>query len=678
MSKDARKIRTTNRHVKHEVQKPVTLSPEKQQKIKRIVMFSIIGILAAIPFIMGKYCEFNSPDAYDSGCYVYSAKHIIDGAKLGLEEIPSAKIGTLLVNIIGVRLFGFSETGPKIIQMLFQAGALIFMFYVMLQLYGMLPAAVGVIIASTYLSAPIIAKAGNVKEQYMIACMILGISFFVLGQLRGKWLYILLAGGFVSLGPLFKETGLSAIGAIGLFVLVQPLFKHVTWKKTGKDIVLLLAGVLIFLTPINLWLLVHKSPGYYYPYAAFWMPIIQHYSSPDDNIAKQPEVTEDTNDANTVTQASVDKDNSQKPGLFLKMMPGYVRDSWMEMSASQRHDAFVRVFRWYRVLILPILLALGAIFIRMFRFFSNLRKKAEEKTKAVSDRFVLLFTTWWIFDMGFIWISPRSYEQYYLPLNASASMLGGYMILAYREKLKNIIYRPHWAGAGLAGFVFMIIMVWPIFFGVSKSAHSGTVYPEKRNGYVQRLEEASGHHNGDRATWENVGDYIRQNTTAKDGIYVWGWFPGIYVTAQRMSPAPKAFEGTMHTLSPEVLAGRIDDILKAFEKNPPKFIVDSRKIHFPWDRPPLELWPHTTSPGNIFLPNDITIISEWNKGYADMLKEKFGNEEALRYQVMNRFRTYVRNHYFIVDPKQYRILSNGMLYNREFGEMVIFQRKGTQ
>ena len=65
-------------------------------------------------------------------------------------------------------------------------------------------------------------------------------------------------------------------------------------------------------------------------------------------------------------------------------------------------------------------------------------------------------------------------------------------------------------------------------------------------------------------------------------MYVWGWIPGIYVQAQRMSPTPKAFEGMMHTLPPAQLADRVQEILTAFEKNPPKFIVDTRKIHFPW------------------------------------------------------------------------------------------------
>jgi hypothetical protein len=136
---------------------------------------------------MGKYFEFNSPDPYDSGCYVYSARHILDGAKIGVDEKPSAQMGTLLINMLGVRLFGFNETGPKLIQTILQAAALLLMFLAMVKLFGVLPAAVGVIIASTYLSAPLIAKFGNVKEQHMIAFMVLGISCLVLYQLGGAW-----------------------------------------------------------------------------------------------------------------------------------------------------------------------------------------------------------------------------------------------------------------------------------------------------------------------------------------------------------------------------------------------------------------------------------------------------------------------------------------------------------
>ncbi|MFC1781636.1 ArnT family glycosyltransferase [Planctomycetota bacterium] len=629
MSKSARKDRhpvdTRKRRVtsgKHLTPHPHKSALSETSKLnKRIITYIIIAILAIIPFGLGKYCEFNSPGAFDSGGYVYSAKHVLEGAQLGVEEKPSAQMGTLLINMLGVRLFGFSDTGPKILQMILQAGALLVMFITMMQLFGLLPAAFGVVIASIYLSAPLIAKYGNVKEQYMIAFMILGICCYVLGQLKGKWWYLILAGAFLGWGPLFKETGTSAVGAVGLFVIAQPLLKHRSWKQTGCDIILLLAGVLISVGPIYIWLAKVDATAQYWPYAKLWRLFF--------------------------------------PGEGPRVST-YISKSRQMMSFTELAP---RIFRYYKLLILPIALAISSIILKVFRMFSVRLSKSKSAAETIYDRFVLLFAVWWILDISFIWISPRSYEQYYLPLNASAAMLGGYMISAYREKLKSNTYKSLWILAGFVGFVLMIAMSWHMFFGIGKSPHSGAIYtdstgaPEKRNGYRQRLAEASSHRKGARGYWELIGEYMQNNSTPDDCIYVWGWYPGIYVAAQRLSPAPKAFEGTMHTLTPEALSERVDEILNAFEQKQPKFIADSRKSHFPWDRPPLELWP-TTSQG--FLPADQSIIEVFDQEYARMLDEQIEPDEALRYKAMKPFREYVMQNYTVVQA---------------YGQHVLFQRK---
>jgi hypothetical protein len=318
--------------------------------------------------------------------------------------------------------------------------------------------------------------------------------------------------------------------------------------------------------------------------------------------------------------------------------------------------------------------------------------------KTSYDRFVLLFAVWWLLDMTFVWISPRSYEQYYLPLNASSAMLGGYLITAYYDKAKNAASRPAWIAIGAAGLLVMMVMSLHIFRGVLRSPHSGVInrnrstgQPERYRGYAQRLAEARAHGKGAKGYSEVVGEYIRDNTSETDQIYVWGWVPGIYVSAQRLSPAPKAFEGTMHTLSPKVLSERIDEILNSFKDNPPKFIVDSRKNHFPWDRPPLELWPNiqngiqllTNPPADreqlwyVLLrtfdiqPDDLTKdgflrfdrtdgIRRYDAAFAKALREKIEPAEAQRFEVMKSFRDYVMNNYKIV---------------RMFGQHVLFQHK---
>ncbi len=675
MSKPARKHKRSRKRIephRHKVSPParqggVWLSKAKQLGGKPFVPFIIIAILAAIPFCMGKYFEFNSPGAFDSGAYVYSAKHILDGAKIGVDEKPSAQMGTLLVNMLGVKLCGFSETGPKLIQTILQAGALLLMFLALLKLFGVLPAAVGVIIASIYLSAPLMAKYGNVKEQHMIAFMVLGVSCFVLYQLGGKWWFACLAGAFVAWAPLFKETGISAITAVGLFVIAQPLLKHRSWKKTGTDILLLLAGVVVSISPICLWLGTEKAPMNYFPYYSFWGAFITKPQVSQDT-HEQP-IAEPSSDAN---QSSV-RNKSDQQGLLMKLMPAYVRDSWQILKPEQTKQAKLRVFRWYRVLILPIALALGSIIIRIARIISIKLKKSKSYNTTSYDRFILLFAVWWLLDMTFVWISPRSYEQYYLPLNASSAMLGGYLIAIYHNKVKSTAYKTKWVITGFVGIVLMIIMSQHIFFGVRKSAHTGAIYlnpatgiPEKRNGYAQKMKEISRRKwQNYKGSWETVGEHIRNNSTQNDKIYVWGWVPGIYVAAQRLSPTPKAFEGTMHTLSPEVLSERIDEILDAFEKEPPKFIVDSRKNHFPWDRPPLELWPIMPKgfPGvekAQFLPPDEKVIAAYDEAWSKMLRERFDPVEALRYEAMKPFREFVMKNYKIIRP---------------FGAHILFQRK---
>jgi len=334
---------------------------------------------------------------------------------------------------------------------------------------------------------------------------------------------------------------------------------------------------------------------------------------------------------------------------LMKFLPAYVRDSWQILKPEQTKQAKLRVFRWYRALILPIALALGSIITRVIILISNRASSIEHRASRSYDRFVLLFAVWWLLDMTFVWISPRSYEQYYLPLNASAAMLGGYLIAIYHNKVKSNAYNPKWVAVGILGLLLMIIMSQHIFFGLKKSPHTGAIYrdratgnPKKDNGYAQKMNEISRH---PKYPWMLIGEYIRNNSTPNDKIYVWGWFPGIYVAAQRLSPTPKAFEGTMHTLSPEVLSERIDEILNAFEKEPPKFIVDSRKDHFPWDRPPLELWPRTQKG---FLPAVPQIVSQYDALYSKDLREKIEPDEALRYEAMKPFREFVMKNYKIV------------------------------
>ena len=633
MSKAAQKNRPSQRHTKPH--KPKTVPFAEQQGKKKVVALAIIIILAAIPFSLGKFFEFNSPGPFDSGGYVYSAAHILNGVKIGVEEKPSAQLGTLLVNMLGVWLFGFSEIGPKLIQGILQAATLVLMFFAMRRLFGTLSAAVGVIVASVYLSSPLIAKFGNVKEQHMIAFMVIGVSCFVFYQLGSKWWWAVLAGAFVSWAPLFKQTGTSAIGAMGLFVIIQPLLKHKTWRQTGVDILLLLAGVVIAIGPLYVWIIgwdVHMG----LPYSFVWQTLGKVLPAKETTDAAAP-------------------------------VPGYISGGRKLVPFSQQ---WPRVLRYYGLLILPIALAVGAIVARIGRMIGSAASPGKIEAKSY-DRFVLLFAVWWILDVAFVWISPRSYEQYYLPLNASAAMLGGYVIALYWDKVTIAVYKGKWVAAGFVGLLLMIIMSWHIFFGIGTSPHTGTIYrnritgnPEKRRGYAQKCGEISQRRKANqKMPWEAVGEYIRLHSEPTDKIYVWGWFPGIYVNAKRFSSSAKAC--MMPRPAPQKLTDSIEHLLAEFEQQHPKFIVDSRKLHIPTDRPPYELWPimpkgFLGATKRQFLPPDKNLIEKFDKAWSGMLRERFDEAEALRYEAMNPFREFVMQNYRIV---------------RMFGQHVLFELK---
>lgn len=718
MSKAGHRRRHSARHAREPSQKPSGLAD--RSKNRQVLIILAVVVLAGIPFCLGKYFELNFPDPYDSGSYAYSAAHILfDHAKIGVDEKASAQIGTLLVNLLGVWASGeFSETGPKVMQMIFQAAALVLMFIAMRKLFGLLPAAAGVIVASVYLSSPLIAKFGNVKEQHMIAFMVIGASCFILYQLGGKWWWAVLAGAFVSWAPLFKATGTSVIGAMGLFVIAQPFLKHRTFRQTGKDILLLLGGVVAAIGPLYLWIL-GWNVQISLPYSFAWQTLGKMLP---------------TGGAAAGAKAASDYVSGGR-----KLIP--FSEQWP------------KVIRFYCLLILPIALSVGAIGARILRMITS--AVAPEKTEAKKyDRFVLLLGVWWLLDMAFVWISPRSYEQYYLPLTASGAMLGGYFIALYRDRwsrkpvmptrdifaLLDFVFLAAWAIAawlvvrltfrilfkasdvyqmyghyrmlvtvaviilglglvgifadklsrtsskfrwgliGTSGLVCLAAMSWHIFFGVKTSPFSGQSYGRANRGYAQKYDEISARvRSNQKGPWEQVGEYIRLHSDPEDKMYVWGWYPGMYVSAQRFSAASKAV--MMPRPTPTVLAGMVDELLAEFKKQKPRFIADARKRHVPMERPPYELWPIV--PKGVagmsrtwFLPVNNDVITRFDASYAADLRKRFGDDEADRYIALAPLRKFVMENYEIVEPQLY-VATQGWpwLVHRMFYQHVLFRLK---
>jgi hypothetical protein len=225
---------------------------------------------------------------------------------------------------------------------------------------------------------------------------------------------------------------------------------------------------------------------------------------------------------------------------------------------------------------------------------------------------------------------------------------------------------------GLIGLAVLVVLSLPLVRGVARSPHSGQEYPRRdpgrvtrQRGYLQAIDRVSASRleGGAQGQWQLVGRHIREHSQPDETIFVWGWIPGIYVEARRVSASDWPFTSEMHTMSPELLARRVSKLIESFEREKPAFVVDTRKRHFPWNRPPLELWP--TVPTMVVTPNpphrqirldtplpaDGRTVRRYEKQYAHMLREQVDAQEAERFEAMAPLRAYLREHYEVLTRK---------------------------
>ena len=550
-------------------------------------------LLAGAPFAAGKYFELTIPAPFDGAAYVYSAQKVLDGARIGVTENVTARPGTLVANMLGVWLFGYADHGPKIVQGVLQLAALTLSFVALLRLFGAAGAVTGTALAALMLSAPLVAKYGNVKEQYMIAFTMSAVSCLVLHRLSGRRWLLPVAGGLLAWVPLFKETGFSAIIAVAVFLAFEVLAGTQTARQLRADAALLLAGAALALLPLYVWMIAAGAAVASWPYGF----VVSFLAGGGDN---------------------------------------YISGAREIYPLAEQAR---RVLAFYGQLRLPIALAVLALAAWAVRC----RPRAgARRPLPLADAIVVLLGTWWLLDMAFVWVSPRSYQEYYLPLNGSAAFLAAYLAsvavaAARRQRSSGAV----WTGAA-GGALLVLWLAWPVLFGYRPAAAAGAPPAAARGGYLQRFRGLDRVRRGAGWDWYEAAAYIRAGSSARDPIYVWGWIPGIYVAAQRFSTCRTPFTSEMHVLPPAGLAVLVDETVAAMAERPPAFIVDTRWSHFPWDRPPLELWP--TSRGAP-IANDPESVARYDREHAASLRQRVGEQEAQRYEAMAPLRRWVMGHY---------------------------------
>lgn len=687
-----------------------------------LVALAAVLLLGGIPFALGKYIELNTPDPFDGGAYAYSAQRLLTGARLWVDEHSSAQPGTLLCNVLGIKLFGFGDVGPNIIQMLLQIGGLAMLFFTARRLFGNVAAVVSTSLAAVMLSAPIIAKYGNVKEQFMIPFSIVAACAFVLHETGSKKRWAVIAGAAAIIPFYFKATGIAIVVATGIYLIVKLLVNRRQWKSIFLTIALWTAGAAMGLgLPAILYVWQDALDRFWHTFPVILLQgiilfsalafvvfaLAYHiaWSKAFRALARVHRLTWIAGGTVLVltlivaavliiqTEGAVPEHDIPS---YLRSLPfiqyPVMAQSWLFHRAYRIIDAsgilaeggYVglsrqarplseqapQVLRYYRAVGAVLYPALAAFLMWLGHWLRRLTSKrpSDSPLHAAAGVWVL----WWLIDTALVWVSPHSYEQYYLPMCASGAVLFGYAVWRWNRWLRRRSDKMPPLAVGASAVVLLGIFVFPVFAGYTHSPDTGSEYknvqtgrPERRRGLAQSLAAVQ---RQSAAFWQQLADYIRDNSTPDETLYVWGWYPGIYVRAERMAPVPRAYEAEMHIIPPRVLDRQIRTLVSRFEADPPRFIVDSRKQHFPFDgRPPLELWPIV--PANMFgnaqprlLGNDPREIEVFERTWSQMLTQRFGQDEAERFDAMKPFRDFVMTHYRLV---------------RQFGIHMLYEYRST-
>ena len=634
----------------------------KEKKFSWVLPGIIAFIIAMIPFCAGKYYEFNTKDAFDSALNVYHGHEVAIGKKIGTDFDPSAKSGTLLINTIGVMLFGYSEFGPKLIQAILQLTALGAAFACIRKLYGSTAAVISVVLGSFYLSLQPFAKFGNVKEQYMIAFMIFAAVSFVNYEFKKNDWWLLLCGGFAINTWYFKPTGFSVLAAIIIYTFITMLMRQRKLREFGIIILRLVQGACIGMVPILLLYLFAGSitsqlkafpasaafgllGAYYLVKLAIWLiktgvpNTVKDWKEGKKNkvlviiggtaavliagclyfksTASGKQFFEEFTFASAIGKLNFFDDIYQ----LLFSQSGYLGGS---KASGVIETQITEVAKFSHSFVIITGLALGAIILKVIEIFTPGKKNAENEeikgsTKKIDPVF-LMFAIWWVLDMLFVWISPRAYVQYFLPPNASGMFLAGYMVYrTIQSPLALAIAGACWliaelvtAGNSAVDYSKLVIIISIIsaLTGTALLFTKMTARPKaiicvtllvaamlianskNYSAMSEKIEYTKQSNKAGGALWEHVGKFIKENSTDKDEIYVWGWFPGIYIESNRSCPSYRASYSNMHSDSPNKVELYINNLISYLVKNPPLYIVDSQKMHYPfYNHPVFDLWP---------------------------------------------------------------------------------------
>lgn len=435
----------------------------------------IVMLLCCAPLIaVSQFAAHLRFDVVDDQMFGYFGWRIANGGTVYLDVWDNKPPGIYWMNALGFLLAGDSYAGVIALCVVALLVTHLAFFGIGASVYHFGSAAVATVLSSFFFTHGYFQGGTNRTETFLVAFELLGVLCFFRGFARDRWWLFLLSGVFCGIAFLFKQVGLAAWGAMGLHLIILMLTRELPIAVGVSRGLLMVAGAAL---PIAAAAAVLAAQG------AFDAALFATFGFNRAYFA--------TGDANLTEQFR------NRYNLIQHLQIGFRLPLLMCAAAG------IHAFLWW---------------LRPAHRPQEIEVPLKAQQPSV-PRFVLLFAIWWAVAFWGASASPHHFRHYLIPTMAPMLLIAAYLINIIKSEV-GLIQRLQQRAWVCGAFVLMGWLAWDSVY-----SHVG----ELARVWEARFERKK------RAAWEMIGDAVIRHSTPDQKIQCWGYYPGVYLYAKRMS-----------------------------------------------------------------------------------------------------------------------------------------------
>lgn len=466
------------------------------------VLHGVMIFVCAALIVLSQFAAHWRLDVVDDQMFGYFGWRIAQGGTVYLDVWDNKPPGVYWLNALGFALTG-SYAGVVVLCAAAVTLSHILFYVIAASIYFPGTAALLTMLASFYLTHTYLQGATNRTETYLVLCDLAAMALYVRGHRRERWWMWWLAGACCGGSFLFKQVGLTAWGAMGLHTIVRVLARELDWRSGLRRCVLLTLGLAATLA---------------------------------------------------LAAGALALQGALSAALFatFEFNRGYFASGNSSFTQTEANRRMLLNDTGY-FLLLPLLMLIAAwIHGVTWRLRPHFRPPEVagpiEAFSPAAPRTLLLFSIWYVASFYGAIVSPHHFRHYLIPTLPPMLLICGHLLNVIKTEIglvRRLAQRGWVVGAFVAMGYFALSAGTYLKEGVARvwwerfDRNTPEVVLRRDPNTAEWTKTASTA--GDpargynRAIGELIADEVIRLSRPEDRIQCWGYFPGVYLYAQRAS-----------------------------------------------------------------------------------------------------------------------------------------------